>query len=718
MWKKIGAGLIPAVLVVSSPPSARAAAESDTVAMWHEPTKYEIVVSATRTPRDLTEIPNAATVVSGAELRRRGTRTLAEALQDVAGLDTGEGSDNGLRLPNLGMWGLKEFDALLITVDGVPVGGPFNPSLAQISVEDVDRIEIVKGPQGTLYGVSAFAGMISVFTRGADSERASLTGGGGSFGEGHGSAELVRTLGAGTRVRLGGGLERSDGWQDRTGNAVDRGSVSLVHELRGGNLGVTFSGLRHTQRWGTPMPYESGAPAPGFLTDKNYAARGARIDHHIASVSTNLSLPLTLAHRLEGTVAYTRDDQYWLRSFPDAGAAAGDTVPSAGVELRPLESTAFADLHLVSKLSRWGDHQLVSGAAVTWGRTTADGRGFDFDQEVGDPASIPEAGAIPTGDLRSFEDRRTFLGFYSHDEWTPVKRFTLSGGGRYDRTSEKLHAQAQEQGPPLGPLELADDARDQGAWSGDISGLVRLAQPGESWLETANLYASYKSSFKPAAPNLTEAEGAEILDPERTHSLEVGLKSRALRRQVAFDVSWFDMIFDNIVVSVLDAGGGPALANGGRQRFKGVESSLSVAPEALHGSSVSLSYSFHDARFVHFTFTTPDSQLIDVSGKMLELVPRHIVQARVNVSAPHGTSLFGAIRYQGERPLTRRNSFFADAYTEWDLGAAYEVGHVRVSVTGRNLGDDRHLVSESDIGDSQFYLAPPRRVTAEASYRF
>jgi len=133
---------------------------------------------------------------------------------------------------------------------------------------------------------------------------------------------------------------------------------------------------------------------------------------------------------------------------------------------------------------------------------------------------------------------------------------------------------------------------------------------------------------------------------------------------------------------------------------------------------VSLSYSFHDARFVHFTFATPDSQLIDVSGKMLELVPRHIVQARVNVSAPHGTSLFGAIRYQGERPLTRRNSFFADAYTEWDLGAAYEVGHVRVSVTGRNLGDDRHLVSESDIGDSQFYLAPPRRVTAEASYRF
>src|SRR4029077_1430502 len=90
---------------------------------------------------------------------------VADALENVVGVDTGEGSDNGARLPNIGMWGLKEFDALLVMVDGVPVGGPFNPSLSQINVEDVDRIEIVKGPQGTLYGVSAFAGMIQAFSR-------------------------------------------------------------------------------------------------------------------------------------------------------------------------------------------------------------------------------------------------------------------------------------------------------------------------------------------------------------------------------------------------------------------------------------------------------------------------------------------------------------------------------------------------------------------------
>ena len=41
-----------------------------------------------------------------------------------------------------------------------------------------------------------------------------------------------------------------------------------------------------------------------------------------------------------------------------------------------------------------------------------------------------------------------------------------------------------------------------------------------------------------------------------------------------------------------------------------------------------------------------------------------------------------------------------------------------MTVVGRNLGDDRHVTGESEIGDSQFYVAPPRRVTAEIAYRF
>jgi hypothetical protein len=77
-----------------------------------------------------------------------------------------------------------------------------------------------------------------------------------------------------------------------------------------------------------------------------------------------------------------------------------------------------------------------------------------------------------------------------------------------------------------------------------------------------------------------------------------------------------------------------------------------------------------------------------------------------------------ALRHQGERALTESNAAFAPPFSEWDAGVTYEVRRVRVSVSGRNLGDDRHYVANSEIGDSQFYTAPSRRYAAEVTVPF
>ena len=719
-WTRIrdrfSAGLMIAATMLPALPALVAAADEEAPkTMKHDPAKYEIVVSATKTKQDVINVPNAASVVSGAELRRRGTRTLADALQDIVGLDTADGSDNGSLLPNIGMWGLKEFDALLVMVDGVPIGGPFNPSLSQIAIDDVDRIELVKGPQGTLYGVSAFAGMIQIFTRGSESGRGHLSVGGGSFSNMNAGGGIARTLPHGVTARLTGSVRRSDGWQDRTGNQLGRGGLSLGKQVGKTDLSLQLFGYRDNQKWGTPQPWDAGEPIPGFERDRNYAVSGARIEHRVFSAVSHVASALTERHRIENTLSYTRDNQTSLRSFPGALEPDNDTFASAGVLLRPHETTVFDDLRLVSGFDLAGSHQLVTGAAVTWGRTVADGIGFDFDQMLSTYPPIEGLGTIPVGDNRNFEDRRTFFGVYAHDAWTPVERLTLAGGGRYDNTSEKLHAFGQEVG---GPAETADDSRSDGAWSGDISALVRLAPANHPQIEALNAYVNWKSSFKPAAPNLTEAEGAEILRPEHTHSVEGGIKSRFWARQLEINLTAFDLKFENLVVSNLGPGGGPELMNAGKERFKGEEAEVVLAPNAIRGLSLALGYAHHDARFVEFTFVTPDSQLRDVSGKKLELVPRDLFNARVSWQSRFGLGLFGAARYQGERPLNRRNKWFDDPYTEWDAGASYKFPRGTVSVTGRNLGDDRHLVSESDIGDSQFYPAAPRRVSAELTIEF
>src|SRR6185369_6047335 len=102
-------------------------------------------------------------------------------------------------------------------------------------------------------------------------------------------------------------------------------------------------------------------------------------------------------------------------------------------------------------------------------------------------------------------------------------------------------------------------------------------------------------------------------------------------------------------------------------------------------------------------------------GNLIELAPRLLWNARVGYAHARGPGAWVAYRHQGERALNRRNTFFTDAFDEWDAGVSYEVQRVRVTVVGRNLGDSRHYVGESEIGDAQFYVAPSRRFAAQVT---
>jgi outer membrane receptor protein involved in Fe transport len=420
--------------------------------------------------------------------------------------------------------------------------------------------------------------------------------------------------------------------------------------------------------------------------------------------------------KLDHTFGVAYDAQRSVRSFfADPGAITSDTVTASGVQLDPKETSVFEDLRTVSTLEAGGHHELVAGAAITWGHTEASGIGFDFDQLLSNPASIPALDAIPVGDHRSFDDKRTFFGAYAHDEWTPVRALSVSGGGRFDQVSEDLSAFGQEVGFPA---VTTADSKSTGAWSGDIGALVRLVPEGTKRVEAVNLYFNWKSAFKPAAPNLTEAEQAKILDPEWTHSIEGGMKLRALDGQVSLDVSGFQMDFTNMVVSIQDAALNPQLVNAGAERFKGWDVSLAAAPARLPGLKLTGGYGWHDPRYVNFTFFTPDGQFRDVSGKLIELAPRLLWNLGAAYAPEKGLGGWVALRHQGERALNRRNSFFDTPFSQVDAGLSFVVQRLSLSVAGRNLGDDRHYVAESEIGDSQFYVASPRRIRAEVTLAF
>ncbi|HTO88143.1 MAG TPA: TonB-dependent receptor [Thermoanaerobaculia bacterium] len=681
------------------------------------PVNETVVVSATQGPETELEIPGEATVVTGEELRARGVTNLADGIQDVMGLDTGQGSDNGPRQPNVGLWGLKEFDALLFMVDGIPVGGPFNPSLSQINIADIDRVEIVKGPQGTLYGVSAFAGMVQVFTKSGQTGT-SITVGGGSFSEGRITGTTTFPIGKAT-LRLFGNFDRlNSGWQPRTDYEDSRGGFRLDAPLGGGgNVTVMYNMFLNTQFFGSPLPIDppTGEVIPGFKAENNYEPVGARLDHRVYALTTSAVFPLGRETTLQNTLGLTRDNQISIRSFVSEVEPDQNTASSAGVALKPQQSTVYDDLHLTTNFSAAGTHRLIGGAAVTWGRTTAAGYGFDFEFQI-DPVIVPNLSDIPPGDHRSFKDERTFVGLYVDDQWTPVPFLTITAGARYDITSETLNAMAQEVGDP--EPTISQDSKGANQWSGGGSILGRVVSGRSGVLNDLNVYFAGKTNFKPAAPNLLEAEEAVILSPERTTSEELGIKTNWLDSQVSFNMSFFHMIFNNLVVSVVGPDGNPRLVNAGKELFQGMELELSYRPKELPHFTFFGGYAFHDALYKVFTFIDPDEGPLDAAGQRLELTPRELWNIGASYGPPGGPGGWFAIRHQNRRPFDKINLAYTPSFFEYDVGVSYTYGNARLSLIGRNLANSRHYVGESEIGDAQDYVAFPRRFWAEVSYRF
>ncbi len=122
----------------------------------------DVIVTATRTARAIDEVPVPAQVITGEQIERIGSLRLDEVLQEQTGLQMI--SDHGAGLQ---MQGLSS-DYILILIDSEPVIGRTAGTidLTRLTVNNIERIEIIRGPSSSLYGSEAMAGVVNIITRG------------------------------------------------------------------------------------------------------------------------------------------------------------------------------------------------------------------------------------------------------------------------------------------------------------------------------------------------------------------------------------------------------------------------------------------------------------------------------------------------------------------------------------------------------------------------
>ena len=653
-----------------------------------------VEVTATRVPEDPENVPAAIEVFSGDELTAQGATDLRSALSLATGVEIAPGGDSGPASSVPDFWGLKEFDAFLLVVDGVPWGGAFNPALTSLNLSDIDRIEVLRGPAPVMYGATSFVGVIQVVHKSAEDKQRTLDLHAGSYGSGGGAFSLPVPLWGEWASRLTLEGEREGFSDPRTAFRRGHGLWRLDHKPTSSNREWLNADLNWLdQNPASPRPLVGFGLTPLVPIDSNQNMAGAFLNDHRGTVTGGLDRAVRSAE-WSTSASVSRDDQDALRGFLTDIADVQNNAH--GFREKIYLTDLYVDSHISWRILRsvrflfGGDYLRGAGAA----------HGADFDYTA--PLNGGFAAIVPSPSILDFhiDDQRNFAGTYASAEWTPLERLRFDGGVRLNVTQERQ--QVVDGGAGTNDQQSRTDIRP-----GTSLGAIYTAWQRKQ--DSVGLYVNYRDTFKPAAIDfgIGEEEGGPlILKPETSQSVEGGLKGRFFDRRMEAEASGFLMNFDNLVTAS-NVNGVPSLINSGKQRFQGFESS--IAYFFARQIVVRGTYSFHDATFTDFVQDF-NGVPVQLAGRRLQMSARNLAAAGVQYNPLHGFLGGAEISYTGNQYLDMLNTALAGGFATFGLNAGYRTRHWELRIDGSNLTDRRDPVAESELGDSEFYLLPARRI--------
>jgi vitamin B12 transporter len=181
----------------------------------------EVVVTATRTEKEQKDVTQSITVITADDIKKSGATTPAEVIERTTGVELYDYGTRG-SLNSISIRGAS-YQQILVLLDGRRMNsasdGGFDMSNLPVLINEIDRIEIVRGPSSALYGADAVGGVVNIITKKAAAEETSITGMAGSHGYQALAAAHANKLDK-FSYALSAGKEKSDGF--RTNSDLDK----------------------------------------------------------------------------------------------------------------------------------------------------------------------------------------------------------------------------------------------------------------------------------------------------------------------------------------------------------------------------------------------------------------------------------------------------------------------------------------------------------------
>lgn len=703
-------------------------------------TGNDIVVTANRRPQTLLDVPLSVAVVSGQSLSQMGIRQFNDLQSGVPNLQIDQTNGNFvIAMRGLGSGGgnLAFEQSVGFFVDGVYSG---RSRSLQTAMMDVQRVEVVRGPQGALFGKNTDAGAISVITAAPTRDFRGRVAAGyevannGWNGEGYLSGPITDDLSARLSVQGGhaGGYmynlatKTKDNSNDYLGvrgqllfEPVKGMSAKLKvdygkNNYKGNNL--AYNGLGQSALAG--LIRQADAPFGGAIEHPSFTRIQSSPYGRGFSRTENLGITLTTETDLGGGFHLTTIGGYQhikARTLTDIDASPLYLVDNLHTE----DTTQLSQEVRVS--AAIGQLSLATGLQYYYAKTHVVQNVFWNNVGISAPA-LNGASVLP------FDQKSESISPFLAGNLELLPGLTIDGSVRY--SDEKKQARMQQlAGGPFAAYDIRGK-RHEKLW--DYSGKVSY-----KFSPRGQIYVSYATGSKGGGFVANDVRlgstGKYQFDPERARSWEAGIKLRGEHGLYDLNLAVFSTHFDNLQVSSYN-GVSFVTGNAAKVRARGVELQGEVRPVSVLSLGGNVAYL--DAKYQDFpgascvyNATLPCTSQ-NLAGYRLTRAPKWKWTAYAQVEAPVSDDLTfsarGAVNYTGLTNYqdTQNPATMMPAYTtvEARVGLSSREHGWDVAVVGRNLTNKVSWSQAFGVtqvtGATAVFVNPARTITLQASKNF
>jgi len=698
----------------------------------------KVIITAQKREQAAIDVPASVTAIVAEQLARDGKVKLEDYVAQIPGLSLSSFRQGFTQVTLRGITTgvAQSASSTAFYIDEAPIGSVNAYAAGSAVTPDIDpaelqRIEVLKGPQGTLYGAGAMGGMLRYVTAPPDFRRlrGSVSAGASSVKEGgrgnNGRVALNVPFDDNSMALRVSAFSRTDaGYIDNTQGAHDVNQS----KVRGGRL--AFNWLINNDwklsAFALSQKVEGAAngvvdvnpdtlkPLRGELTQRRFAPEISSAKLDVANLTVNGSVggfdlvssttvqDFDAAQGADGTYGYGVALGAAFR-IPDLGIASVQQTTTRRVtqEVR-LRSTAL-------------DNKLEYEGGVYYTKEDNTNRIPGFS-----PFSTTTGAAYPLPSIvkASIDTRYKEYSVFANATYALTEQVDLLAGVRHGK-DDQVYAQDYS-GLLVGPAPVLINSGSSKNKSTYL--LTARYKPSAS---TA-LYGRVATGYRPGGPNAVPPSGAgnapQTFQPDTLTSYEVGYKAVMDGGKFSLEAAAFSTDWKDIQIQT-SANGFNFFVNGGAATSRGLEASLMYFPVA--GLSLRGAFGYTQARLSEAAPAAGGR-----SGDQLPFVPEMTGSLGANyrwaLSQGLSASAGASVNYTGERrsDFSERAARDVPSYTTINLSAGIENANWRLSLYGKNLSDTRGITFLKSLSltpaGSPFAagVIAPRTFGADLSYRF